>query len=44
MKFEKKFEERETKFYEGADLSSLVLTRNTDIGYPRYIQCKLFLR
>jgi len=34
MKFEKKFEERETKFYEGADLSSLVLTRNTDIGYP----------
>ena len=36
MKFEKKFEERETKFYEGADLSSLVLTRNTDNGYPRY--------
>jgi len=34
QKFEKKFEERETKFYEGDDLASIVLTRNTDLGYP----------
>ena len=30
----RKFEKNETKFYESADLSSLVLTRNDDLGYP----------
>ena len=29
-----KFKKNETKFYESADLSSLVLTRNDDLGYP----------
>ena len=29
-----KFEKKETKFYESTDLSSLVLTRNDDLGYP----------
>ena len=29
-----KFKKNETKFYESSDLSSLVLTRNDDLGYP----------
>ena len=30
----RKFEKNGTLFYESADLSSLVLTRNDDLGYP----------